>query len=67
MLFIKTSEIKQFTIICNQINKKTSDANKAEEHYQSYLNKKNKKIVKWRKIITQEPKLIENSNMIDLK
>ena len=54
-------------MICNQINKKTPDPNKAEEHYQSYLNKKNKKIVKWRKIITQEPKLIENSNIIDLK
>ena len=68
LLFIKKIEKKtRFTIICNQINNKSIHPDNAKEHYQSYLNKKNKKLVKRSKIITQQPKLIENSNIIDLK
>ena len=57
---------KRFTIIWNQINKIPVPDN-AREHYESYLNRKNIKLVKRSEIITQQPKLTENSNIIDLK
>ena len=56
---------KRFTIICYQINNKSSD--NTREQYQSHLNKKNKKIVKLSKFISNQPNLKENWNIIGLK
>ena len=36
----------------------------AKEHYNSYLKRKNNKLVKRSKIITQQPKALENQNSI---
>ena len=64
LLEMKT-EKKRFTIICYQINNKSSD--NTREQYQSHLNKKNKKIVKLSKFISNQPNLKENWNIIGLK
>ena len=39
----------------------------AKEYYNSYLKRKNKKLVKRSKIITQQPKTLENQNLVDIQ
>ena len=40
---------------------KISDASNAKEYYRSFFKNKSKKLVKWSKIITQQPKALETS------
>ena len=49
-----------------QLNRKIPDASNATEYYKSFLKYLNKKFFKQSKIITQQPKTIENS-YIDIK
>ena len=58
---------KRFTIICNQINKNIPDPSNTKAHYQSYLKKKNTKLTKQSKVIFQQPKTVENPNIVDIK
>ena len=58
---------KIFVIACNEINKKVPATSNPKEHYKSLLKNKNKKLVKQSTIITQRPKTIENSNILDTK
>ena len=45
------------------IEKKTDYSNMKEQH-QSYLQKRNKKLVKGPKLISQQPKAIENPTLL---
>ena len=45
---------------------KILDATNATQYYHKYLKSKNKKLVKRSKIITQQPKSLEISNIVDI-
>ena len=47
--------------------KKTPDASNAKEYYKPYLKRKNTKLEKWSKIITQQTKTVENRSIVDIK
>ena len=55
-----------FVKIYNQFNRKNSRSSNAKENCNSYLEKKNKKLVKRSKITTHQLKAIENPNMLTL-
>ena len=42
------------------------DASNTKEYYQSYLRKKNKKLMNRSKIIAEQPKTMENLNIVDI-
>ena len=42
-------------------------ARNAKEHYQSFIRKKNTKLVKQLKLITYHPKTFETANIADIK
>ena len=46
---------------------KIPDLTNAKEYCNSYLKRKNTKLVTWSKILTQLPKLLENPNTVDIK
>ena len=46
---------------------KTPDPCNAKEHYQSFIRKKNRKLVKQSEIITHQPKTFENPNIADIE
>ena len=58
---------KRFAIAGDQINRKIVDHSNAEEYYNSYLKRKNTKLVKRSKVITQQQKPLENPNIVDIK
>ena len=59
---------KKFVVACNHFNEeKIPDPRSAKEHYQSFIEKKNTKLVKQSKIITYKPKTLENPNIVDIK
>ena len=58
---------KNIFIACNHVNTKISDPANVKENYNSYLKRKNAKLLKRPKIITQRLKAIENSNIVDIK
>ena len=43
------------------------DPRKAKEYYQSFIRKKNTKLVKQQKRVTPQPKIFENLNIVDIK
>ena len=46
---------------------KIPDLTNAKEYCNSYLKRKNTKLVTWSKILTQLPKILENPNTVDTK
>ena len=54
-------------LFATKLTDKTSDPRNAKEQYKSFLRKKNTRLVKLSKIITQKQKLIESPNIIDIK
>ena len=48
------------------MNRKILDPRNAKEHYQSLITKKNTKSVK-QKVVTQQPRLFEKPNIVDIK
>ena len=48
-------EEKNLLLVVSKLIEKTPDPHKAKEHYQSFIRKKNTKLVK-QKIITHQPK-----------
>ena len=65
MLFNETSEEKR--IVITKLIEKILDANNAKQYCQTFLNRKNTKQVKRSKIIIQQPKTLENSNIADIE
>ena len=54
-------------LLTTKLTVKLPDPRNAKEHYQSFIRKKNTKLVKQSEIITQLPKTFENSNIVDIK
>ena len=54
-------------MLATKLNEKIVHPNNAKEYYKSYLKRKNTKLVKRSKIMTQQLKTIENSNIADIK
>ena len=51
-------------MFAKKLTEKIPDPNNAKEYYQSYLSEKNTKLVKWSKIINQEPEALENPSIV---
>ena len=65
---METNETSQEKILLHiKWIEKISDPSKTKEYYQSYLKRKNTKLVKLSKTITQQPKPLENPNFVDRK
>ena len=58
---------RDWLLIANKLIEKTIDSCNAKEHYQTFLRKKNTKLLKQSEIITYQPKAFENPNIVDLK
>ena len=58
---------KDLLLLATKLIEKTLDPCNAKEHYQSFLRKRNTKSVKQSKLITQQPKVFENPNIVDIK
>ena len=54
-------------LLINKLIVKIPDPRSAKKHYQSFLRKKNRKLVKHSEIITYQPKTFENPNTVDIK
>ena len=50
-----------------KVTEKIPDIRNAKEHYQSFIRKKNTESVKQSKLITQQPKNFENTDIVDIK
>ena len=55
---------KDLLLLANKLIEKIADLDKAKEHYQSFIRKKNARSVKQSEIITYQPKPFENSNIV---
>ena len=55
---------KCLLLLATKLVEKVLDSSYAKEYYKLFLKNKNKKLVKQPKIITQQPKTTENSNII---
>ena len=53
--------------LANKLIEKIPDPRNAKEHYQSFIRKKNAKSVQQSEIITYQPKIFENTNIVDIK
>ena len=58
---------KDLLLLANKRIEKMSDPRNAKEHYQSFIRRKNTKLVKQWKIITYLPKTFENPNIAAIK
>ena len=58
---------KDLLMPATKLIEKIQDASNTKEYHQSCLKNKNKKAVKWSKLITQQPKTLESPNIIDIK
>ena len=54
-------------LLANKLIEKIPDPQNAKEHYQSFIGKKNTKLVKQSEIISYQPKTFENPNIVDIK
>ena len=66
MLFNESFK-KTLSLLATKLIKKIADPSNAIEYYNSYLKRKNTKLIKRPKIITQQRKGIENPNIADIK
>ena len=62
---MKHEEEKRLRAI--KLIEKILDATNSKQYYQFYLKRKNTKLVRWSKIITQEPKTFQNPKSADIK
>ena len=65
--YSRTIKEKNLQLFVTKLTEKIPDPRNAKEHYQSFLRKKNTKLSKRSKIITQQPKSLRNPNIIDIK
>ena len=64
---MKYQKEKDLLLLATKLIEKILDSSYGKEYYKLFLTSKNKKLVKQLKIITQQPKTTENSNIIDVK
>ena len=58
---------KDLQFFATKLTEKILDLGNAKEHYQLFIRKKNTKLVKQSRIITQQPKMFEKPNIVDIK
>ena len=58
---------KNLLLVANKLTKNMPDPRNAEEQYQSFIIKKNRKSVKQSEIITYVPRTFENPNIVEIK
>ena len=63
---MKHRKNKYFLLLATKLMEKMPHASNAMDTCNFYLKRKNAKLVKRSKIITQQPKYIENANIMDL-
>ena len=67
-LFNEILEKRNLLFLANKfIEKKLLHSGNVKEHYQLFLRKKNRKLVKQPEIITYQPKTFENPNIVDIR
>ena len=54
-------------LLANKLIEKITDPSNAKEHYQTFIRKKNRKLVKQFEISTYQPKAFENPNITNIK
>ena len=64
MPFNETLEKEDLLLFANKVIEKLSDSRHAEKHYQSFIRKKNTKLVKESQITTCQPKAFENQTLL---
>ena len=64
---MKHQKKKELLLLTTKLIEKIPDANNAKQYCQTFLNRKNTKQVKRSKIIIQQPKTLENSNIADIE
>ena len=64
---MKRLKKKYLLLLATKLAEKITDLRNAEEHYQSFIRKKNTKSVKQSEIITQQPKTFKNPNIAYIK
>ena len=62
MLFNETFAKKGLLLLTTKLTEKIPDPCNAKEHYQSFMRKKDTKLLKQSKVITQQPRTFENLN-----
>ena len=67
LFFNKTSGKEDSQLFATKLTEKISDPCNAKEHYQPFIRKQNTKSVIQTMIITQQPKNVENPNIVDIK
>ena len=58
---------KDLQFFATKLTEKILYLGNAKEHYQLFIRKKNTKLVKQSRIITQQPKMFEKPNIVDIK
>ena len=64
---MKSSNKKDLLLISNKLIKIIPDPRDAKEHYKSFIIKENRKSVKQSEITTYQPRIFQNSNIVDIK
>ena len=64
---MKRLKEKDLLLLANKLIEQIPDPYNAKEYYQSFIRKKNTKSVKQSEIFTYQPKVFENSNIVDIK
>ena len=58
---------KDLLLLANKLIEKITDPRNAKEHYQTFIRKKNRKLVKQFETSTYQPKTFENPNITNIK
>ena len=56
---------KDLLLLSNKLIEKIPDPCNAKQHYQSFTRKRNTKSVKQSKIVTYQPKIFQNPNIVE--
>ena len=65
-VIISMKSLKRFVVACNQINRRTTWPRNDKGTLPTFVKKEDTKSVKESKIMTQQPKTFENSNIFDI-
>ena len=65
--YYSMKHLKKIFVASKQINKKIPDPRSSKEHYQSFIRKKDTKLVKQSRLIIYQPNTLENPNTFDMK
>ena len=64
---MKRLKRKDLLLLEKKLKEKIPNLRHAKEHYESFMRRKTKKLVKQSKIITYQPKSFKSPNIVDIK